>query len=942
MLCLLAALLTASMIARAEQQTTDGLAAALAAADSAAQREALLAADPDLVDTALVIALARLATNAAIAQDYRRSQSLYEYVVELAHRTGSRKEEGEALQNVGNALYFQRRFPEALAAYERRLAVERQRGADAAVASALVSVATIRYSMAEYIEALEGYRQALPIQERLADRATAATTLISTGNIRYLQGDYAGAIRDYSNSRDLSLAISDTDGHARALEGLARTFSAQGDYAAALSALAGVLAEGLARSDRSRQATALQNIGDVHLRLRNLDAARSHYGQSRDHFLAVKNMSGAGRVWQGIGMAELITNRFAEAEHAYTTSGEICGRIADDECTAQAVVGLAFAQAAQEKFKQAIESYRKAIDAFWALGRREATARAKVGLAQAFLGAGDIASSLETSASARHDAVALENDDVLWRALTAEARALRWKGSAGLATGTARAAAAIVERMHRAAMEKPSASIPSDTTTAFATLAVLQAAAGNHLGAWESAARMRTLALRSALAVNERDISRGMTAEEREHEKKAATELQSLIAQAARERSLPKPDATRLATLDQRLATVAATRAVWMDALYARLPELRVWRGAAPTPAHDDLLKILNPDTALLEFLVDDDDVLVLLSERRGDQIETVSYLTSIRRRVLAERVSALVQMVGVKDDVRWRRVAGEVAALIPAAAAARLASVSRVIVVPHDMLWRVVFEALPVGAGYLIGERAQVVYAGSADAMVRVPPAAPAAAGSVLAVLAPTLAPDVAEKVERTAPGWTLRAEESGDHEVAAALKVYADTDRLVLKDSKATELAVVARAADAAVLHIAAPFRINGASPLFSPILLAGPTAGPEDNGALELREVMNLTLRCRAVILSDSSATSMRDGATAVNIVQWAWLAAGVRSVVITRWGADATASEALLAEFHRRLASGADVAAALHGARGAIRKNPKWSHPYYWAGWMVVGF
>ena len=938
---LLAALLAASMIGRAGQQTTDGLAAALAAADSAAQREALLAADPDLVDTALVIALARLATNAAIAQDYRRSQSLYEYVVELAHRTGSRKEEGEALQNVGNALYFQRRFPEALAAYERRLAVERQRGADAAVASALVAVATIRYSMAEYIEALERYRQALAIQERLADHATAATTLISTGNIRYLQGDYAGAIRDHSNSRDLYLAISDTDGHARALEGLARTFSAQGDYGAALSALAGVLAEGLARSDRSRQATALQNIGDVHLRLGNLDAARSHYEQSRDHFLAVKSMSGAGRVWQGIGMAELIANRFAEAEHAYTTSGEICGGVGDREGAAQAVVGLAFAQAAQDKFKEAIESYRRAIEAFWALGRREATARAKIGLAQAFLAAGNVASSLETSASARHDAVALENDDVLWRALTAEARALRRKGS-GLAIGTARAAAGIVERMHRAAMEKPSASIPSDATTAFATLAVLQAAAGNHLGAWESAARLRTIALRSSLALNERDITRGMTAAEREHEKSAATELQSLIAQAARERALPKPDATRLATLDQRLATVAATRAVWMDALYARLPELRVWRGAAPTPAHDDLLEVLNPDTAVLEFLVDDDDVLVLLSEKRGDQIETVSYLTSIRRRVLAQRVSALVQMVGVNDDLRWRRVAAEVAALIPAAAAARLASVSRVVVVPHDILWRVPFEALPVGTGYLFGENSQVVYAGSADAMLRVPPAAPGAAGSVLAVSAPTLGADVAERVAQTAPGWTLRAAESGEREVTAALKPYNEGERLVLKESAATELAVTARAGDIAALHIAAPFRINGASPLFSAILLAGSKAASEDNGALELREVMNLTLRCRAVILSDSAATSMRDGATAVNIVQWAWLAAGVRSVVITRWDADAAASEALLADFHRRLASGADVAAALHGARGAIRKNPKWSHPYYWAGWMVVGF
>ncbi len=944
MVCLLAAaLLAASTLGQAGQQTPESLAAALATAETAAQRDSLLAADPDLVNTPLVVALARLAANAAMAHDLPRSQSLYEYVVELAHRTGSRKEEGEALQNLGNTLYFLRRFPEALTAYERRLALEEQRADDAAMASALVGVATIHYSMAEYVDALERYRRALAIQERLADRPATASTLISIGNIRYLQGDYSAAIRDYSNSRDVYLSLSDTNGYARALEGLGRTFSAQGDYGAALSAFAAVLAEGRARNNRSRQAAAMQSIADIHLRLGNLDAARGQYEQSRDHFLSVKDMGSAGRVWQGLGMTELVANRFAEAERAYTTSSEICGSVDDPECVAQAIVGLAFAQSSQEKFKDAIESYRKAIDRFTALGRREAAARANVGLSQAFLGAGLVGDSLEAAASARHAAITLEKDDVLWRALTAEARALRRKGTADQAIGTARAAAVVVERMHRMALEKPATSIPSDGSTAWATLAVLQAGAGNHLAAWESASRMRTLTLRSALAVNERDIARGMTPDEREQEKSAATELQSLIAQAARERALPKPDATRLAMLDERVAAATAARAGWLDALYARLPELRIWRGVAPTPAHDDLSAVLETGTVLLEFVVDDEDVLVLLSEKGNDRIETVTYLTSIRRRVLAERVSALLQTAVLKDAVRWRQVAQGVAALIPPAAAVRLANASRIVVIPHDLLWRVPFDALPIGDGYL-GERAPVVYAGSADALVRLRPTPPPpSARRVLGVSAPTLAAEVAERFEQIAPGWTLRAGEGADREVASALKPYDEGDRLVLKESAATESAVVAQAGDTAVLHIAAPFRINGASPLFSPILLAGGSAPtPNDNGALEAREVMNLSLHSRAVILSDAAATSMRDGAAAADVVQWAWLAAGVPSTVMVRWTADSAASDALLAQFHRRLVSGAEVGAALQGARAAIRKHPKWADPYYWAGWMVLGF
>jgi CHAT domain-containing protein len=293
-----------------------------------------------------------------------------------------------------------------------------------------------------------------------------------------------------------------------------------------------------------------------------------------------------------------------------------------------------------------------------------------------------------------------------------------------------------------------------------------------------------------------------------------------------------------------------------------------------------------------------------------------------------------------MKDAARWRQVAGKIAALMPQAAVTRLASASRVILVPHDMLWRVPFEALPIGDGYL-GDR-QIVYAGSADVLTRAPAAPPTAARNVLVIFAPTLEADSIAKLQQTAPDWALRSGESADREVGALLTAYPRDGRLILKGPAASESAFAARAAEAAVLHVAAPFRINGASPLFSPILLAAGAVTGGDNGALEAREVMNLTLRSRVLVLSDAAATAMRDGAAGAYIVQWAWLAAGVPSIVMVRWTTDAAVSDALLAEFHRRIASGAEVATALHAARAAIRRNPRWAEPYYWAGVVMVGF
>lgn len=922
-----------------EGNPASDLAGALAAASTSEEREALLAAEPDLLDRSLVVAFARIATGAAMSRNYVRAQELFERVLELARRTKSRKEEGEALQNLGNAFYFQRKFPEALSRFEERLVLERERGDDEAFAAALVGAGTIRYSLAEYTEALKQYRLALAIQERLDDRVSSASTLISTGNVRYLQGDFPGAIRDYTRSRDLYRSFAYTDGEARALEGLGRTYAAQGDYAAALTAYSGVLAEGRARGDRARQGSATQSLGDIHVRLGNADAARKFYEESRDHFLAVKDEASAGRVWQGLGMTELIAGRVEAAEQAYTRSATICAGIGDAECVAHALTGLGFAQAAQEKFQEAIASYQKGIAGFTSLGLREAAARAEIGLSQAFTGAKNFADALEASRRARHAAIALNNDDVLWRALTADARALRGKGDRMQALGAARAAVSVVEGMQEAALRKPATAIPRDTEAAFATLAVLQAENGESANAWSSATRMRSLHLRSVLAVNERDVARGMTREEREQERALASDLLSLLAQTARQRALPKPDKAALATLDQRIAAGTAARDEWMNSLYARLPDLRLWRGLLPPSSNEEVASTLTSGTVLLDFIVDDEDVLVTVATASPD-VSITSHVIAIRRRTLAERVNALLQLPTLRDTVLWRKAALEVSRLIPEQLWKRLETATKMIVLPHDILWRVPFEALPLGEGYL-GDRAEVVYSGSRAAFARSMSADPEPVKTMLAIAAPDVSSETKERLQQTAPGWSIRPTEQAAHEAQTAAAMYGDQGAVLLSGD-ASEAAVVARVMEASVLHIALPFRINGASALFSPVLLSSAKPPePAETESLELREVMNMTVRARVALLTDGTSTAMLDGASAAGIVQWGWLAAGAPSLMLARWTADPKATDALLSEFHRQLLDGAEPAAALKFARAAVRKRKDWSAPFFWAGWMGLG-
>ena len=109
--------------------------------------------------------------------------------------------------------------------------------------------------------------------------------------------------------------------------------------------------------------------------------------------------------------------------------------------------------------------------------------------------------NIERAAIGAHrEAVAIESDDVLWRALTAEARAVRKLGDRPRALGIARVAVAALDRLEAAALDRPAASLPADATRALATFALLQAESGDAPGAFATAERLHAVELRAAPA----------------------------------------------------------------------------------------------------------------------------------------------------------------------------------------------------------------------------------------------------------------------------------------------------------------------------------------------------------------------------------------------------------------------------------------------------------
>jgi hypothetical protein len=248
----------------------------------------------------------------------------------------------------------------------------------------------------------------------------------------------------------------------------------------------------------------------------------------------------------------------------------------------------------------------------------------------------------------------------------------------------------------------------------------------------------------------------------------------------------------------------------------------------------------------------------------------------------------------------------------------------------------------MPIDAGYL-ADRSIIAYAPSVSALLRAPETLPhESAVSVVAIHSPELPKPLLDKLKATAPSWLIRSGELAAAEVNR-LDKDVTTDAIVILEGADATRARLQESSDAAALHLAAPFRVNTASPLFSPILLTPlmdqdrPVPGQSE---FELRELFNVERLPPTVMLSDPAALSKRDAAAAVGPVAWAWRAAGATTLILRRWGGDEASAGEIVATFHQGLHAGKSPVEALNDARTAVRRTDAGSSPAAWAGWLVL--
>ena len=170
----------------------------------------------------------------------------------------------------------------------------------------------------------------------------------------------------------------------------------------------------------------------------------------------------------------------------------------------------------------------------------------------------------------------------------------------------------------------------------------------------------------------------------------------------------------------------------------------------------------------------------------------------------------------------------------------------------------------------------------------------------------------------------------------------LYGAKQSVIFTGAKATETEFKKSAADFKILHLATHGVLDDASPLYSYILLANDTG---EDGRLEAREIMQMNLNASLVVLSacETARGHIGQGEGLVGL-SWSFFVAGSPTTVASLWKVESASTTEIMLGFHRQMRKDSKTvskAEALRQSSLTLLKNERYAHPFYWAGFVLIG-
>jgi CHAT domain-containing protein len=243
----------------------------------------------------------------------------------------------------------------------------------------------------------------------------------------------------------------------------------------------------------------------------------------------------------------------------------------------------------------------------------------------------------------------------------------------------------------------------------------------------------------------------------------------------------------------------------------------------------------------------------------------------------------------------------------------------SHLIIVPQEELNSIPFQALENPAtGKYLGESFAISYAPSATVLATLENKSPLKGGRLLAVADPEI--------------------HDASEEVQAIGKFYPGRSKVVAQNA-VSKADIKAWVGDYSVVHLSVHGTFNASDPLLSYLQFK---EAPADSGRLTAAEMFGLPLQKNSLVVLSACETGRVQATHASEVLGMvrSLLYAGAANLVLSSWEVNARSTKLWMESFYKA-GQATPPSEAARQALIAVKSQPEYSHPFFWAPFLMTG-
>lgn len=848
-------------------------------------------------------------------------------------------------------------FPQAISSYEKSKDAFEKAGLIRDEVYVLADLGALYFIQEDYKKARECSEKSLHITDSAnsseplgayPDDFGKARALLTLGDLDTHEGNYEQAVEKLQNSLALYQRLNDSSSSydlyiAGAYGALGRAYPEIGDSTTGLLCLNKALDIADHHSDKRLTASLRNDIGYLYLEQEDYVQASAQFSESLKLYEADNNQKERSRLLLNLGVVEQRRSNYEGALRYFRLSIEsarITGAL-DNQIAAYEGIGVVLT--GKRDFADAIENLNNGLALARQTGNKIREAEILWRSAQAYYEQSSYSQSTELAESALTLARASHLPKLTYLATTTLGESLGAQKKSDLAIETLKDAVQQLERLreHVAGSDLETQLFLENKVASYESLVDLLIKQDKPIDALVYAERAKGRVLLDVLRDGKPDLAKALTPPEK-------TETQRLNRRISEiNDSISKHEIADPLSLNALYAQLDAARSDYrsfQDALYVTHPSLRIRSGHTASLSNADLSGLTaDGKIAYLEYVATKDGIsLFVLSKNKSNTPEVTVYRVAIKPEDLNRKVNEFHDALA-DQRLAYTLAARELYTLLIEPAEQQLRGVDTICVVPDSFLWNVPFQALMTPNERFLIEDHALYYAPSLSVlneMNRKKGKGEPTQTSLIAFGNPVVGKDE----QRNADLCPLP---EAEQEVSSIAKSFDENNSKVFIGRDASEKTFKTLAPTYSIVHLATHGVIDNRQPLYSHLLLSKTEGDPENDGRLEARQIIDMTLNADLAVLSacETANGKIAPGEGVIGM-SWAFFVAGTRSMVVSQWKISSASTSEFMTTFYQNLHSAQseanrNKAQGMRQAALTLMKNDRYRHPFYWGGFVMIG-